>query len=193
MGMTIKRKKDNRASKCILHRTADIPGGVSISVAQLGGLVLLEGTPIGKGNDGLYNVCKTAVVTGTRGTNEIKVAKGHHFLVGDVIFCVKPGEAEKKAAKITAIDPTGSDCDVFTLSVADAYMTAGEGDVVYEVTSEEVPIPKVAPIAIVGETKDIERGDNLFVPALVIGVIRESNAPKIPDTIKSLLKGVVYI
>ena len=60
MGLTIKRKKDSRVVKCLLHKTADIPGGVSVSVANLGGHALYEGTPIGKSDNGLFVVCKTA-------------------------------------------------------------------------------------------------------------------------------------
>lgn len=43
MSLTIKRKKDNRVVKCILHRVADIPGGVTVSVANLGGSALFGG------------------------------------------------------------------------------------------------------------------------------------------------------
>lgn len=48
MTMQIKRKKDNRVVKCILHRVADIPGGVTVETATLGGKALFEGTPLGK-------------------------------------------------------------------------------------------------------------------------------------------------
>ena len=62
MSMTIKRAKDNRVVKCILHRIADIPGGVTVKTANLGGTALFEGTPLGKGNDGVFEVCKTAQI-----------------------------------------------------------------------------------------------------------------------------------
>ena len=54
MALSIKRQKDNRVVKCVLHRVADIPGGVTLSVAELGGSALFEGTPIGKGSDGMF-------------------------------------------------------------------------------------------------------------------------------------------
>ena len=47
MSLTIKRAKDNRVVKCILHRIADIPGGVTVKTANLGGTALFEGTPLG--------------------------------------------------------------------------------------------------------------------------------------------------
>ena len=85
MSLTIKRKKDNRVVKCILHRVADIPGGVTVSVANLGGSALFEGTPLAKGSNGLYVVCKTAqvITEATATATTYEVAKGHHFKVGD--------------------------------------------------------------------------------------------------------------
>ena len=46
MSLTIKRSKDNRVVKCVLHRVADIPGGVTVHVANLGGSALFEKTEI---------------------------------------------------------------------------------------------------------------------------------------------------
>ena len=54
MSLVIKRAKDNRVVKCVLHRIADIPGGVTVSIASLGGSALFEGTPLGVGKNGMY-------------------------------------------------------------------------------------------------------------------------------------------
>ena len=81
MALRIERKKDNRAGKCILHRIADIPGGVTVSTANLSGVVLKEGTPIGKGENGMYSVCKTAVLQEANST-KLTVKGVHHFKVG---------------------------------------------------------------------------------------------------------------
>ena len=51
----------------------------------------------------------------------------------------------------------------------------------------------VAPVAIVGESYDVIPGENLFVNAWVIGVVKESVAPVVNDTIKSALKGVIFV
>ena len=85
MSLTIKRAKDNRVVKCILHRIADIPGGVTVKTANLGGTALFEGTPLGKGKDGVFEVCKTAQIVTKAEANATtyEVAKGHHFKVGD--------------------------------------------------------------------------------------------------------------
>ena len=59
--LQIERKKDNRVVKCILHRVADIPGGVTVKVANLGGTALFEGTPIGVDANGLYEIGRAHV------------------------------------------------------------------------------------------------------------------------------------
>ena len=69
------KEKDNRVVKCILHRVADIPGGVTVQVANLGGSALFEGTPIGKGSNGLYVVCKTAQVINRSEPNRQQLMK----------------------------------------------------------------------------------------------------------------------
>lgn len=114
MALTIQRKSDNRVIKAILHRIADIPGGVTVKVADLGGSALVEGTPLCVGSDGLYNVVKTGkVVTEYASGTSIDIAKGSHFKVGDKIA----NEAGTMHATITAIDKTtNSDKDVLTLA-----------------------------------------------------------------------------
>ena len=49
------------------------------------------------------------------------------------------------------------------------------------------------PIAVVGADEYVTEGDNLFVSAWVVGVVREANAPAVNDTIKSALKCVAYV
>ena len=107
MGLRIDRKKDNRVVKCILHRVADIPGGVTVKVANLGGTGLFEGTPLGVGSDGLFEVCKTAqILTEAIATaTTYEVAKGHHFKVGDR-FATDACNGQQ----ITAIDKSDHRC-----------------------------------------------------------------------------------
>jgi len=114
--LKIERKSDSRVIKAIIHRIADIPGGVTVSVADLGGTTLVEGTPICVGSDGLYKVMKTGkVVTEYSSGTSLDIAKGSHFKVGDKIA----NEAGTVAAAITAIDKTTNTAkDVLTLSGA---------------------------------------------------------------------------
>lgn len=188
MGMNIKRKKDNRVLKCILHRTADIPGGVGVSVANLGGSALLEGTPIGKGKDGLFDVCKTARIL-TKAENNAttyEVVKGHHFKVGDR-FAVNDCNGQV----ITSIDKSDEAKDVITVQTTLGKIVEA-GDCAFESKGDNT-VYKVTPVAVAGSSEDIVAGDNLWVSAWVIGVVREDNAPAVSDTIKTALKGVVYV
>lgn len=113
MALRIERKADSRVIKAILHRIADIPAGVTIKTADLGGSVLYEGTPVATDSNGLYKVLKTGkVVTEYTSGTSIQIAKGHHFKVGDKIA----NEAGTEYAEITAIDKTtNADKDVLTL------------------------------------------------------------------------------
>src|SRR3712207_8872392 len=89
MSLTIKRKKDNRVVKCILHRVADIPGGVTVSVANLGGSALFEGTPLGVGTDGLFVVCKTAQVVTKADDRKSTRLNSSHANISYAVFCLK--------------------------------------------------------------------------------------------------------
>lgn len=188
MAVQVKRKKDSRVVKCIVHRIADIPGGVTVETAQLGGKALLEGTPLGKGKDGLYNVVKTAQIVTAADTSATvyEVAKGHHFKVGDRFSA--GGANGQTIASIDKSDPTK---DVITLST-----TLGKavkiGDTAFESAGANTTL-KVSPEVVAGSNHDVDPdGDNLWVDAWLIGAVRESNAPAVSDAIKSALKNIVY-
>lgn len=113
MALQITRNADSRIIKAILHRIADIPGGVTVGVANLGGSALYEGTPLCVGSNGRYDVVKTGkVVTAYSSGTSLEIAKGSHFKVGDKIA----PEDGSMYAVITAIDKTTSTVkDVVTL------------------------------------------------------------------------------
>jgi len=188
MSLTIKRKKDNRVVKCVLHRVADIPGGVTVSVANLGGSALFEGTPLAVGENGLFVVVKTAqiVTAATETATTYEVAKGHHFKVGDR-FATDACNGQL----ITAIDKTDPAKDVITVGTTlGAAITAGT--CAFESKGADKAL-KNTPVAIAGSNYDVESGDNLFVDAWVIGVVRKSNAPVVNDAILTALKNIVYV
>lgn len=190
MGMIIKRQKDNRVVKCILHRVADIPGGVTVKVADLGGGSLFEGTPIGVDSDGLGHVVKTAQIITEAATSatSFDVAKGHHFKVGD-----RFATADCNGQTITAIDKTDASKDVITVGTAlSTTAKVNAGTCAFESSGANKTL-KYSPKAIAGSNEDVVSNDNLFVSAWVIGVVKELNAPIVNDTIKSALKGVVYV
>ena len=188
MTMQVKRKKDSRVVKCIAHRIADIPGGVTVETATLGGKALFEGTPLGKGKDGLFNVVKTAQIVSAADANATayEVAKGHHFKVGD-----RFSAAGANGQVISGIDKSNAAKDTITVST-----TLGKaikvGDVAFE-SAEANTTLKVAPLTVAGSNYDVDPdGDNLWTDAWLIGAVREANAPAVTDAIKSALKGLVY-
>lgn len=188
MALKIDRKKDNRVVKCVLHRVADIPGGVTVSVADLGGSALFEGTPIGKGSNGMFKVCKTAqiITAATATATTYEVAKGHHFKVGDR-FATDACNGQS----ITAIDKSDASKDVITVGTTlGAAITAGT--CAFQSSGANKTL-NVTPIAFAGSNEDVNSNDNLFVSAWVIGVVKESNAPVVSDAIKTALKGVIYV
>lgn len=188
MTMQVKRQKDNRVVKCVLHRVADIPGGVTVETASLGGNALFEGTPIGKGDNGLFKVCKTAqvVTEATATATTYEVAKGHHFKVGD-----RFATASCNGQVIAAIDKSDATKDIITVSTTlGAVVKANE--TAFESSGANKTL-KVTPVTVVGSNHDVEANDNIFTDAWVFAVIRESNAPAVNDAIKAALKGVAYV
>ena len=188
MALKIDRKKDNRVMKCVLHRVADIPGGVTVTVADLGGSALFEGTPIGKGVNGLYQVSKTAkiITAATNVATTYEVAKGHHFKVGNR-FATEACNGQV----IAVIDKSDASKDTITVETTlGAAITAGT--CAFESSGANKTV-KVKPIAFAGSNEDVEDRNNLFVSAWLIGVINAANAPIVNDTIKESLKCVIYV
>lgn len=188
MSLTIKRAKDNRIVKCILHRIADIPGGVTVKTANLGGTALFEGTPIGKGRDGVFEICKTAqvITQADASAKTYEVAKGHHFKVGD-----RFATADCDGQTITAIDKSNPAKDIITVGTTLGAVVKA-GTCAFESSGANKTL-KVIPVAIAGSNEDVDANSNLFVSAWVHAVVRESNAPIVNDAIKNGVKNVSYV
>ena len=188
MSLTIKRAKDNRVVKCILHRIADIPGGVTVKTANLGGTALFEGTPLGKGKDGVFEVCKTAQIVTQAEANATtyEVAKGHHFKVGDR-FATDACNGQT----ISAIDKSDATKDIITVSTT-LGAVVNPGTCAFESRDANKTLT-VVPVAIAGSNEDVDANSNLFVSAWVHAVVRESNAPIVNDAIKNGVKNVSYV
>lgn len=194
MGLKIDRKKDNRVISAFTHKIADIPGGINVSVADLTQRILKEGTPVGKDSNGLYHVVKVAILSATASntTTTYTVAKGHNFKVGDVIML---GTA-KKAYTITAITNNSSDANSDDLTVGTTLgVAASKGDAIYQANSEVASASKFKyePVALVGESYDLEILSNHPVNAWTIAQIREANIPGVGLEVKAKLTGIVFI
>ena len=187
--LQIKRSKDSRILKCIIHRLADIPGGVTIQTSELGGDTLLEGTPISAGNDGIYHVTKTVLVVtdAAADAKQYEIAKGSQLKTNDYI-----GSADIAGKKVTNIDKTDPSKDVITLNATLAVAVAA-GTVLSEVKAADSKELKYSPVAVAGSSYSIYPNDNLFVDAWVFGMVKEGMAPSVGNEVKQALKGIIYI
>jgi hypothetical protein len=190
--LSIKRKKDERAVRAFTHKLADLPDGITVSTADISGKILLEGTPVGKGTNGLYHVVKTASLSAavTNTETSYPVLKGHHFKVGDVIMLSEGGNA----SAITAIDTSAPLIDTITVGVT-LGAAAAAGDVVYQAeaaTTASDSVLKYQPVALVGESYNVGAG-NMIVNAWTIGQVRESNIPPVGAAVKGKLTGIIFI
>lgn len=192
MALKITRSADSRVIKAILHRIADVPGGVTVSVADLGGAALKEGTPLAYvADDGMYHVCKTALIVSdaTNVATTYDVAKGSHFKVGDR-FATEGANGQL----ITAIDKTtNTDKDVITVGTTlGVAITAASKTVAFQSNAGD-KVVKYAPTAIAGSNQDVTASESLFVDAWVVAVVRTGNAPSVNATVTASLKGINYI
>ena len=189
--MRIDRKKDNRTVHACTHNLADIPNGVTVSTADLiPGVPLLEGTPLGKDVAGIYHAVKTAKVSeaATNTATTYKVAKGHHFKVGDFVM-FKTGA---KAYAITAIDTSALTHD--TLTVGTTLGAAVEpGTAIVQAAAATASAFKYRPVAMCGDSYDVESLSNLAVSAVTIGQFKESITPALSDDIKAALPTIRLI
>lgn len=284
--LKISRTNDSRVVKAILHRIADIPGGVAVKASVLGGPSLMEGTPLSIGTNGLLKVIKTAkvaeaytsggpsikvekgshfvagdklsdadytdvaviasidksnaaydlltltantlsvnldlgdpiiecfsfinitathdgVVQGAHSTTtvtQIKVDKGHTFVVGDII--AGTGADPMTGKTITGIDRGDDAWDLITVSAQigktladdEALISVTEVSGTTERTYSVTTVRKLAAaVAIVGSNYDVKTDENMHVDAWVQAVVREANGPILTDAIKSDLKGIIYL
>lgn len=192
--LRIDRKKDNRVIRAFTHKLADIPNGITVSAADLTQKVLHEGTPVGKDENGLYHVVKVAVLSAdaTNTATAYTVKKGHNFKVGDVVMLA----TGSKAYTITEIATNASDATSDDLTVDTTLGTAAKaGDAIYNAAKARASGSafKYEPIALVGESYDVEALSNHIVNAWTIGQIRESNIPPVGSAVKAKLPGMVFI
>lgn len=192
--LKIDRKKDNRVIRAFTHKLADIPNGITVSAADLTQKVLHEGTPVGKDENGLYHVVKVAVLSADATNTETAytVKKGHNFKVGDVVMLA----TGSKAYTITEIATNADDATSDDLTVDTTIGTAAKaGDSLYLAAKAGASGSafKYAPVALVGESYDVDELSNHIVNAWTIGQIRESNIPPIGAEVKAKLTGIQFI
>lgn len=183
--MTVKRRRDTRTPRVMMHRVADIRGGVSVDVSELGAGILLEGTPLSAPVDGICHVVKTGTLFAAAAAADktVKVAKGSLFKAGDAILATEGGAA----VKIVSVDTSSQDSDTFTLSAAIGALEKGAGFAEAKAAGDKGEL-KYVPLAIAGTTKPVDPTDNMDMDAWLIGVTK-GNA--LPDFVAKHLPGII--
>lgn len=187
MSMTVKRRKDTRTPRVFMHKIADIRGGVSVNVTELGCDYLPEGTVLSAPVDGVCHVVKRATLTAnaTDSATSYKVAKGHPFKVGDVIMLA----ANAKAYAITGIDTSNASYDTITVGTT-LGVAASAGDQIMQAASagSSGSALKYTPLALSGTGKPVIAGQNMDMDAWLVGVTKGN---PLPAAIASALKGII--
>lgn len=189
MAMTVQRRKDTKVPRVFMHKIADIRGGVSVKISELGGDYLHEGAVLSAADNGICHVVKIAEVVeqAEDSATAIKVKKGHNFVIGNIVMA----DEGKNAYAITGIDTTGSKTyDTITVKT-----TLGEvipiGGFLIEAKAESTATTsalKYIPQSMVGTGKPIVSGQNIDTDAWVIGVTK---GRALPDCVAKYLKCIV--
>lgn len=191
--MRYQRKQDERVAHACTNNLADIPNGVTVVVADLiPGVPLREGSVIAPDEAGFYHLVKTAEVVeaATATATAYKVAKGHHFKVGDFVM-FKTG-AESYA--ITAIDTTPATFDTITVSTTlGAAIPVGGTLTQAKAESATVSAYKYPPVAACGDSYPVEALNTTPVAAVTFGQFRAVLCPPLSDEIKSALPTLKFI
>lgn len=189
MSMTVKRRKDTRTPRVIMHRVADIRGGVSVKVSELGGDFLQEGAVLSAADEnGICHVVKVAQVTAAVGASDktIKVKKGHNFVKGDFVMTKVGGVAYD----ITAID-TESSKTFDTITVSTTLGEISQGGFIIEAAAKSTSTAsalKYVPQSINGTGKQFFKDSNLDTDAWLFAVTKDY---PLPEFITAYLKGIV--
>ncbi len=188
MSMTVKKRRDDATPRVFIHKTADIRGGVSVAVSELGGNYLREGAILSAPTNGITHVVKTAEVTAevAAADKTIKVSKFHNFKVGDIIM-TEPGKA---AHAITAIDESNKKYDILTVKTALGAIPLGGFIVEAKAEATEDAALKYEPQSVNGTGKPFDPKSNINTDAWVIGVTR--NNP-VPAFLTDKLKGIINL
>lgn len=185
--MTVTRRKDTRTPRVFMHKTADIRGGVSVKVSELGGDFLNEGAVLSAPDNGICHVVKIAVLSeeASETATDIKVNKGHNFKVGDFIMADGGG----KAYAITSITTTEKTHDTIRVKTT-LGVTIEKGGFIIEAAAESAAASKLkyTPLSLVGTGKPIVQNSNLDTDAWLIGVTKGN---PLPECVMKHLKGII--
>lgn len=187
MGMTVQRRKDNRLPRVLMHKVADIRGGVSVKVSELGGDFLHEGAVLSAPDNGICHVVKLAQVVADAAAADkvIKVKKGNNFSKGDFVMTDEGGVAYA----ITAIDTSNKAYDAITVETALGAITQGGFLIEAKAKSTSTTSAlKYTPLSIVGTGKPVQAGQNIDTDAWLMAVTKDN---PLPSCVEKHLKGII--
>lgn len=190
--MTVKKRRDDQTPRYVIHKVADVRGGVSVATSELGGNYLREGAVLSAPIDGITHVVKTGEVVAevAAADKTIKVTKFHNFKVGDIIMTAPGGVAHA----ITAIDESSKKFDTITVKTAigaiplGGFIVEAKAEATGESTSKSEL--KYEPQSINGTGQPFDPKSNVQSDAWVIGVTR--NNP-VPSFLIDKLKGIINL
>lgn len=188
MGMTVQRRKDDRTPHVLMHKVADIRGGVSVKASELGGDYLREGAVLSAADaNGLCHVVKIAeTVAEVEATGTIiKVKKYHNLKVGDFVMTGEGGVAYA----IADIDASNKTYDVLTVSTTLGAIE--KGGFLIEAAAESTGTDsalKYTPLSVVGTGKLIAPNQNTDTDAWLMAVTKGN---PLPECVASHLKGII--
>ena len=190
--MIVKKRKDDLTPRYVMHRVADIRGGVSVAASELGGNYLREGAILSAPVDGITHVVKTAqVIAEVAATDKtIKVSKFHNFKVGDIIMV----ELDKAAHAITAIDESNKKYD--TITIGTAIGAIAQNGCIVEAKAEATGEAgsgselKYEPQSVNGTGQPFDPKGNISTDAWLFAVTK--NNP-VPGFIIEKLKGIINL
>lgn len=176
MALTITKTQGARRSRAFTHNLADIPGGVCVAVEELTQTIIPEGTAVGKDENGLYHIIKTAEITtaALADATSYTVKKGHNFKVGDFVMLKTSG----KSYAITAIADNAANADADDITVGTSLgVVASEGDALIQAAKSGASGSdfKYKPVGLVGTSYDV--APNTFVNVITIGQVEGAKIP----------------
>ena len=186
--MTVQRRKDTQTPCVLMHKIADIRGGVSVNVTELGGDFLREGSVLSEPIEGICHVVKYAETTEevSNSAVEIKVKKGHNFKLGDFVMADVGG----KAYAITAINTSEKTHDTVTIGTT-LGVKIEKGGFIIQAKAESATTTsalKYTPLSIVGTGKPVVQGQNFDTDAWLLGVTKGN---PLPNCIKKYITGII--
>lgn len=186
--MTVQRRKDTRTPRVFMHKVADIRGGVSVKVSELGGDFLNEGAVLSAPDNSICHAVKIAVLSAeaTDTATDIKVNKGHNFKVGDFVMADEGG----KAYAITSITTTEKTHDTIKVGTTLGVKIEKGGFIIEAAaeSAEQTSKLKYTPLSLVGTGKPIVQNSNLDTDAWLIGVTKGN---PLPECVMKHLKGII--